>query len=263
MGVQMAWVRIQDEMPEHPKLAKVGPLGLALYVAGLCYCNRHLTDGFIPRAKAAILMGWTFYGPPGEHGEKVHQIGVSCGMSGSDVENEYVIDLLCGAGLWDEVPGGYSIHDYLDHQTSRQEVMDKRESVQQRVNKHRNAIGNGGVTSPRSKKEEVRSTEEESKSKPLPADAGEELVLPIEDGTCTPSEWQESHAEFYGSYPRKVQRPDSERAWKKVKPQNHDTFNAIMDGLEAWAGHWALKTDRDKIPYPASWLNAHQWEDQP
>ena len=96
-----------------------------------------------------------------------------------------------------------------------------------------------------------------------PISSGEELVLPIEDGTCTPSEWAEAHAEFYGAYPRKVQRPDSERAWKKVKPQTHDTFNAIMDGLEVWAGHWALKTDRDKIPYPATWLNAKQWEDQP
>jgi hypothetical protein len=89
------------------------------------------------------------------------------------------------------------------------------------------------------------------------------LVLPIEDGTCTPAEWAEAHAEFYGVYPRKVQRPDSERAWKKVKPQTHDTFNAIMDGLEAWAGHWQVKTERDKIPYPATWLNAKQWEDQP
>ena len=93
---------------------------------------------------------------------------------------------------------------------------------------------------------------------PCPISSGGELVLPIEDGSCTPSEWQASHAEFYGSYPRKVKRPDSERAWKKVKPQNHDTFNAIMDGLEVWAGFWALKTDRDKIPYPATWLNAHE-----
>jgi len=86
---------------------------------------------------------------------------------------------------------------------------------------------------------------------------------PADDGSCTPAEWLKAHDEFYDAYPRKVKRPDSERAWKKVRPQHNDTFNAIMDGLDRWASHWKLKTDRDKIPYPATWINAEQWKDQP
>jgi uncharacterized protein YdaU (DUF1376 family) len=135
---------------------------------------------------------------------------------------------------------------------------------------HRGAIGEANATLMHSKRLEVENREN-LESKPLAEPVGstvlellpQETPPPVDDGKCTPAEWAEVHAEFYGSYPRKVKRPDSQRAWKKIKPQDDATFNAIMDGLEAWAAHWALKVDRDKIPYPATWLNARQWEDTP
>ena len=58
----MAWVKIDDHFDEHPKIAQAGPLAVAVWLAGLAYCNRNLTDGFIPWSKAQGLVSWQFLG---------------------------------------------------------------------------------------------------------------------------------------------------------------------------------------------------------
>jgi hypothetical protein len=188
----MAWVKVDDHIDEHPKIQRAGPLGLALYVAGLCYCNRNLTDGFIPRAKALSLLSWEFYGPVERTGHhegqyKVHTVAIVSGFGGDDVTSEQVIDRLVGAGLWDEVEDGYLIHDYLEHQSSRDEILEarlhnaKRQSVyrdrkRNAVTTHvSNAVSNGLVTSGRSKKEEVVGAPQSS------------IVLPSDDPLRTTS----------------------------------------------------------------------------
>jgi hypothetical protein len=157
---------------------------------------------------------------------------------------------------------GWSIVNYQHYRGLRDDET-RRQQTRDAVRRFREKKADVIHCKPQKAQGEVEAEVEVMNLHPCPISSGGEMVLPIDDGTCTPSEWAEAHAEFYGSYPRKVKRPDSVRAWKKIKPQTHDTFNAILDGLEVWAGHWALKTDRDKIPYPATWLNAKQWEDQP
>src|SRR4051812_23247517 len=110
----MAWIRVDDHFDEHPKLAQAGPLGWAVWLAGLAYCNRNLTDGFIPWARARSLVSWEFLGDDtgDSRGRKVYSVSVSCGMTGEDVTAQLVIDRLVVAGLWEEVDGGFRIHDY-------------------------------------------------------------------------------------------------------------------------------------------------------
>ncbi len=54
----MPWVRIDEKFARHPKVMRAGPLGIAMQVSALCYCNEHLTDGFVPRAVARTLLDW-------------------------------------------------------------------------------------------------------------------------------------------------------------------------------------------------------------
>ena len=51
----MPWVRLDDQFPDHPKSLAVGPLGSWLYICGLAYANRFLTDGFIPERQTKRL----------------------------------------------------------------------------------------------------------------------------------------------------------------------------------------------------------------
>ena len=119
----MTWVRIDDAFTQHPKVLAAGPLAIAMQVAGLCYCNRNLTNGFIPWAVARTLVTWEFLEPPDDDGERrICEVGVTSGMAGETVNADYVIRLMLQTGMWVEVPGGYTIHDYTDYQPSREQV---------------------------------------------------------------------------------------------------------------------------------------------
>ena len=151
----MTWVRIDDSFSEHTKVASAGPLALALQVAALCYCNRQLTDGFVPRAKARTLLDWECVDADGQ----AFTIALSSGTDadhpfgvGLDVTAQLVIDKLVAVGMWEKVPGGYSVHDYLHYNPSREQVLAERArkqaagqaggqaSAQARAQRNRNEI---------------------------------------------------------------------------------------------------------------------------
>ena len=108
----MAWVKLDDKFPEHPKVVRAGPLGLALHVAALCYCNRNLTDGFIPRAAGPMLQNFFGISDIWKDGEL------------REIEWWMIIEHLVAAGVWLELEdkSGWRIHDYLDYQPSKEQV---------------------------------------------------------------------------------------------------------------------------------------------
>src|SRR5690606_8367123 len=117
-----------------PKMAAVGPIGWGVWLAGLAYCNRNLTDGFIPYHVADRIAGsWRVRVPTPDGRVQVWKISRSSGMVGEDLDAEWVIGLLVQAGLWEEVEGGYRVHDYLDYQPSREEVEAERAIARRRA----------------------------------------------------------------------------------------------------------------------------------
>ena len=123
----MPWVRVDDHFDEHPKMARVGPLGWAMWLAGLAYCNRNLTDGFIPWNVAKRLVSWEFLSTRETTG-KTHAwvVEASTGQHSEEVGCEFVIDLLLENGLWSEVDDGYVIHDFSEYQPTKTEVLTER-----------------------------------------------------------------------------------------------------------------------------------------
>ena len=100
----MTWVKLDGLFPEHPKVLRAGPSAAWLYVAGLCYCGRYLPDGFVPDG---ALPGMGQYGV---------------------LRARHLAGVLVTVGLWGQVDGGYQVHDYLEHQRSREEAESQRES---------------------------------------------------------------------------------------------------------------------------------------
>lgn len=117
----MGWIRVDDAFYDHHKFARVGALGTAAWIAGLAHCNRNLTDGFISEKAAQRLIDCRGLGT------------YTSNMSGRDAEPQDGIDELVDAGLWDEVDGGYRIHDYLDYQPSALKVREDRNRAKQRM----------------------------------------------------------------------------------------------------------------------------------
>ncbi len=116
----MAWVRLDENFAQHPKVVKAGPLGMAMHVAALCYCNQHLTDGFVPKQIARTLLDLTGLGMGLWDGGLVG--------GGHDAEWEMIVNDLVEAGLWDPEDDGWVIHDYHDYQPSKAHILSIRKS---------------------------------------------------------------------------------------------------------------------------------------
>jgi hypothetical protein len=67
---------------------------------------------------------------------------------------------------------------------------------------------------------------------------------------------------FWKSYPKKRSKGDALKAWKQVKGDS--ILDAILKSVESFKAidpQWA-KEGGQFVPYPASWLRAHGWEDE-
>jgi hypothetical protein len=85
----MVWAKLDDSIYDHPKLLRVPPATGWVFIAGISWSGRHLTDGAIPEGALVVLRG-----TPDQAAE------------------------LVAAGLWEAVAEGWRIHDYAEYQPS-------------------------------------------------------------------------------------------------------------------------------------------------
>jgi hypothetical protein len=122
----MGWVRISDDVFDHGKFARLTPLGQTLWLAGLAWSNRNLSDGLVPRSTAHRLVSFSGCYVKSRSGHRAATV-------------EDAITELVRAGLWAEVDAldAFAIHDYLDYQPSAEEVRHRRELNRRRQEKWR------------------------------------------------------------------------------------------------------------------------------
>jgi hypothetical protein len=119
------WGRLNDKGNEDDKLLALSDPAWRMWGCGLIYCQNKLTDGFIP-----------------EHA--INTFGVRA-TNKKKVAVELCTPLVAGKGpLWHKVDGGYQVHDYLDWNPSREEVLADRKRGRDRVEKYRSGLRNGG-----------------------------------------------------------------------------------------------------------------------
>lgn len=106
------WVKLLDNFTEHPKVVEAGEDAAWVYVCGLLYCSRQLSDGFIPTGAVRILTG------------RRNALAL--------------ISVLVDVGLWEKAPGGWQVHDYEEHQRTRAEVEAIRGKAGRRASIQRN-----------------------------------------------------------------------------------------------------------------------------
>lgn len=256
------WVKIDDRFYQHPKIVSVGPLGMALQVAALCYCNQYLTDGFIPWAAAKGLISWEYLAPPDDNGRRlIMTVDVGCGMHGEQVCSERIIDLLLSAEIWIEVDGGYLIHDYGDFQKSKEEVT--------AITTARQEAGRRGGQAKRkqtpSKPQANEQANDVAKSKPVP------VPVPVPDPDPVPNTDPEEKEEtehvrvdgfdqFWSAYPKKAAKKDAQKAWKQtaqIRPPIDAVLEAIRRQLEGRQWQQGIH------PHAATWLRGERWNDEP
>jgi hypothetical protein len=105
----LSWVRLDDGFADHPKVLSIGKTALAVHVWAICYCARHLTDGFV---SLGALSG--------------------CPWVSKRSALESALGRLEGAGLWKRQGNGFEINDYLDFNPTAAKVKAKRAAAAER-----------------------------------------------------------------------------------------------------------------------------------
>ncbi len=111
----MAWAKLDDKFHGNPKVLQASLPALGLYALGLSYCCDQLTDGQLSRK---VVAGWKGWKP--------------------------AADDLVRVGLWEETPGGYVVHDYLQWNASRQQIVHERADAADRKRTFRERRTNAG-----------------------------------------------------------------------------------------------------------------------
>lgn len=253
MADRRTYVRLNDGLPDNPKILDVGDLAGWLYVCGLCYCSRQLTDGVIPVAMVGRLTGLANY--------------------------EAIASDLLEANLWhapgheckrcpQPLAGTYIVHDYLDHQRSAAEVKDlseKRAAAGQRggkasgesrrgeANREANAVANAKQA--RSKNEAETETETELKKKTSSSSTGRRRSRAAARPVAARFD------DFYRVYPRREAPADAEVAWTKAIEDVGADPQTVIDAAISYAMARKGK-DPTYTKLPATWLNKRCWEDE-
>jgi hypothetical protein len=139
----MTWIKLNDNVPRHPKIAGLSDRAFRWWIHALCYASEFLTDGVLPPVFIATV--------PRKAWED-----------------------LIAAGLWyvDDA-GRLLVHDYLKHQNSKAIVeRERRRNFDRRTGTVPARYRHGTGTVP--KKDRDQSTEVQSTDLPPnpPADAG-------------------------------------------------------------------------------------------
>lgn len=109
----MGWVRIDDNFADHPKVIALSDTAFRLFITGLCYSNRQLTDGLIPYQ---IVNAWV-----GDNPEK----------PSDELEDQ---------NLWEREDKGFKIRSYEEYQPTKEKVTKKREEARERLKKYREGL---------------------------------------------------------------------------------------------------------------------------
>ena len=102
----MTWARFDDGFPGHRKVRRLTDGAYRLHTTAICHCAHDLTDGLVTPEDIEDM-------PSIRQAEK------------------RIIELI-RRDLWSVVPDGWMIHDYLDYNPSREQVMAERESARER-----------------------------------------------------------------------------------------------------------------------------------
>ena len=65
---------------------------------------------------------------------------------------------------------------------------------------------------------------------------------------------------FWKLYPRRVAKKRAEESWRKIAVYKHcDVIEAIKKHARLWK---QSGTEKEYIPFPATWLNQERWTDE-
>lgn len=219
----MTWIKLDDQAVDHPKIAGLTDRAFRWWIRALCYSSRFLTDGILPKP-------FTRQVPKQVRAE------------------------LTSAGLWVFDDPSLRIHDYLEHQTSKEDVEKERRRNRDR-RKHdrgtteRRTAGTTTENPPPENRDQNTEHRKQTTAPPSPP------PRPLVSGEANPRTWGKLHSEHvigfcdwvclpefvFAEFSRKSARGDTADAYVRewaTSIRARFEGQAIGDNLKFWRARW-------------------------
>ena len=212
------------------ELARSGRMdAVGVFCMALTYCGDHLTDGFVPRRAMLYVIGAT--------GEQVNA--------------------LCDVGMLEAVEEGWLIHDYTEHNRTKEQVLHARKKSAERVAKHRNesdvtalhrncnAVTSGQT--PEHQNTRTQKKEKEEYSSSFSKEIGLNDFELVREKT-------HANAAIIRDYPNL----DLSDAWNAFLSRHYGENRTIADWMRLWKGWCQRRAKMSGIP--PSKRHVHTWK---
>lgn len=221
------WLKLDDGFATHPKILKAGPLALALQVRAICYASHHQTDGYIPTEALPYLTVNLEWLP------------------------EYWTELMVLHGLWEPREHGYYVHDYLEWNVSKRQLLASK--------KQKSLAGKKGM--------KTRWTKPLQPITHVITPVNNTLILssalhsPDQKIHLRSKSYTEEFEQFWSAYPKKIGKKAAQKAFQHIS--DRPAISTLLEALaQAKKSYQWSKDSGQFIPYPVTWLNQGRWDDQ-
>lgn len=195
----MSWAKVDDQFFSHPKARAAGKDGRALFLAGLCYCANHLTNGKIEKPAVALVLALA----------DVRQLAVK---------------VLVSVGLWHDRGDHYEVHDYLLYNPPAEKVLAERAAAAERM---RNVRQNR----PRSSPEQEPNVD---RSSPNPVPVPEVLSEPVGRKRRPPADFVPTDEHRTYATANGLELDDEREHWILHCEAKNVTYARLNAGFATW-----------------------------
>lgn len=209
------------------RLRRTMPSAISAFVVMLSYCGDNLTDGYVDADTAEFVL---------------------------DI-SEQELDALQQAGLVESVEGGYVVHDYLEHNRSRQQVMAKRKRERERYSAEslpaESAQTAGRIETESGQTPEHQNTRTQKKEK-------EEYSSSFSKETTADEYLETGRLEADRQISRQYPNLDLTDAWGAFMQHHHGETRTINEWTRLWKGWCQRRANMSGIP--PSKRHKHTWK---
>lgn len=208
------------------RLRRTMPSAIGAYAIMLSYCGDNLTDGYVDADTAEFVL---------------------------DI-SEQELDALQQAGLVESVEGGYVVHDYLEHNRSRQQVMAKRKRERERYSAEslpaESAQTAGRIETESGQTPEHQNTRTQKKEK-------EEYSSSFSKETTADEYLETGRLEADRQISRQYPNLDLTDAWGAFMQHHHGETRTINEWARLWKGWCQRRANMSGIPQKTP--HTHTW----
>lgn len=209
------------------RLRRTMPSAISAFVVMLSYCGDNLTDGYVDEDTAEFVLDITVQ----------------------------ELDALQQVGLIESVDGGYVIHDYLEHNRSRQQVMAKRKRERERYSAE-SLPAESAQTAGRIETESGQTPEHQNTR--TPKKEKEEYSSSFSKETTADEYLEtgrpEADRQISGQYPNL----DLTDAWGAFMQHHHGETRTVNEWTRLWKGWCQRRANMSGIP--PSKRHIHTWK---